>query len=74
MTEDYAAFEAGWLAAMEFMMHEWGPSPPKTPEAAFGQWKLTCPQGHIVRIKECASCQDYQQRGIKGIEDGKYDE
>lgn len=35
----YASFAAGWAAAERLHDHEWGPTPPTTPEAAFLWWK-----------------------------------
>lgn len=49
------AFKAGWLANEEHHDHEWGPEPPKTPEAAFARWLKTCRLGHIVSVNGCVA-------------------
>lgn len=55
------AFQAGWAAYRTKNDHEWGPSPPKTVEAAYAQWQLTCALGHTVRVHGCASCRELRR-------------
>ena len=71
--KEFAAFEAGWNAAHARMNHEWGPAPPQTSSTAYTVWKYTCKRGHIVRVKDCASCDDLKSKGVKGAYEGRYD-
>lgn len=41
------AFKAGWFAAMMYINHDWGPSPPSTPEAAWDEWLVNRRNPHI---------------------------
>ncbi len=46
-------FVAGWEAAQRLHDHEWGPTPPETPAAAWAAYLTTCSQGHIIAIDGC---------------------
>lgn len=70
----FEAFLAGWRAAYRRESHEWGPGPPNNPREAFTEWQLTCRAGHIIRVKSCPNCRTLAAQGVKGIQNGRFDE